>query len=268
MKRKKRIFIFFCSGMGGLLGVFLILFCWWYGFYPEWGKMIKDPMESKAYRMIEEIKTNPDSQLTGTDIYPVLKEEIPQMTTQVLVDVYTLFYQGYDNFLVGIYSSCYNFREFHVNRSAEEIEDSQDGQDLMIHGLLERHAAGRLLMKAYQEAPLWCDDVNHYGIQGWDNRFGLAYLEMILVQEEIQQHLTPWQKEDLMKLADEKQKEKFSDPDYPDAEYNYLYTDTYGYLYQDSFGADYENDKDYFCWFTDTVIKRAKPFESLRDGDN
>ena len=219
--------------------------------------------------MISDMKTNPDMEVSRDVIYDTLEKEIPEMTTQVLVDVYTLFYRGYDNFLVGIYSSCCNFRDIYVNNSIDEIDESQDFESLMIHALFERHAAGRLLMKAYRDSPMWCDDVNHYGIlQGWDNRFGLAYLEMILAQEEIQQHLTPWQKGALMDLADQKQEEKFSNPDYPDAEYNYLYTDTYGYLYQDFFGADYENDEDYFCWFSDRVKERAKSFEHLRSSDN
>ena len=121
----------------------------------------------------------------------------------------------------------------------KEMDQNTDYSYLLVSELLKRHNTGRILMKAYQDVPLTYPYTDYLGNERWTwNDNGSNFLEMILVQQEVQNHLTPWEKKDLMNLADEKQQEKFADPRYPisSAKHNYLYTDTYGYRNQDIFG--------------------------------
>ena len=259
--KKNKLFIFLCSGIGVLLTFLLILFCWWYGYAPEWGKSIKDKTQSEFYQILFEIYNTPNAKISENTVYHSLKKELSKMTTQVLVDIYAWQHTG-----ISVFSSSdfYNFRSYYPEKTIEEMDQDTDYSCLLVSELLKRHNTGRILMKAYQDVPLTYPYTDYLGNERWTwNDNGSNFLEMILVQQEVQNHLTPWEKKDLMNLADEKQQEKFADPRYPisSAKHNYLYTDTYGYRNQDIFGKDYKED---FGWLEEKVEERAKPFAHLR----
>ena len=92
--RKKKLFIFLCSGIGVLLTFLLILFCWWYGYIPEWGKSIKDKTQSEFYQILSEIYNTPNEKISENTVYHSLKKELSKMTTQVLVDIYAWQHTG------------------------------------------------------------------------------------------------------------------------------------------------------------------------------
>lgn len=244
-----------------LLLLFFLCSTWWYGYYPELGKTIRSLEESKAYGLLLSERENPNT-ITDDLFYDTFEQEIPQMTTEVLAKIYTL--NHIYSFL--IYDPYYgatgydDFRSLYPSKSMEEIEEDKDYPTLIVYSLFERNNAARVLMKVYEETPITFTD--EYGRTG--NVGCIAYLEKILVQEEIQRHLSPLGKNDLRKLADQKQVEKFLEPIYPlhDAIYNYLYTDTCGYRNQDIYGEDYKED---FGWLDEKVEERAKPFMHLRD---
>ncbi len=250
----------------GFCGVifFLVLclpFCWWYGYYPEWGKPIRSLEKSEAYDLFLSVWENPD---THDLLYNTLEQEIPDMTTEVLVDFYVSWAKEI-RIMDNPYYPCHLFEGILRDTPIDEMIETKDWQTLIIYALFERHNAGRILMKTYRDAPLIYNFIDYLGDEDTAANDGcIAYLEMILVQKEIQNHLTPWEKSDLIKLADEKQAEKFSEPGYPlaSARYNYLYTDTYGYKYQDLFGEDYKED---FGWLEDKVREKAKSFKYLLD---
>lgn len=244
--------------------VFLTLFlpfCWWYGYYPELGKPINHLEESKAYDLFLSERENPNT-ISDDLLYDTLKQEIPKMTTEVLAKIYT--FRHIDSFIVynpyqGA-TSHGDFQSLYPQKSMEEIEKDKDYPSLIVYSLFERNNAARVFMKIYEETPITITD-EYLGRTG--NVGCIAYLEKILVEKEIQCHLTPLGKSDLRKLADKKQVEKFLEQIYPiyDAKYNYLYTDTYGYRNQDIYGEDYMED---FGWLDEKVEKRAKYFERLK----
>lgn len=255
-KPKQKKLVFGLLGAGILL-VLLVPFCWWYGYYPELGKPIRSLEESKAYGLLLSERENPNT-ISDDLLYDTFKQEVPQMTTEVLAKIYTW---RYIHLISDPYYGYVDFRSLYPNKSMEEIEDDKDFPSLIVYSLFERNNAARVLMKIYEEIPLTI--IKEY--LGRTGNVGcIAYLEMILVQEEIQRHLSPLGKNDLRKLADQKQVEKFLEPIYPldAAKYNYLYTDTCGYRNQDIYGEDYKED---FGWLDEKVEEQAKPFMHLRD---
>ncbi len=255
-KVKKKKLVFWILGLIFFLALFFP-FCWWYGYYPEWGKSINHLKESEAYSLLLSEKENPNT-ITDDEFYDTFKREIPKMTTEVLAEIYTW---RYIDLISNPYYDYVDFRSLYPRKSMEEIEEDKDYPSLIVDSLFDRNNAAKVLMKIYEETPL---TITKDYIGRTDNAGCIACLEMILAQEEIQQHLSPLGKTDLKKLADKKQVEKFLEPIYPldSAKYNYLYTDTYGYRNQDIYGEDYKED---FGWLEDKVREKAKTFKYLLD---
>ncbi len=258
-KTKQEKLVFLLLGAGVLLAL-LLPFCWWYGYYPEWGKSIDKLEESQTYLLLYQ-QYNEDPVTTPNEmIYDALREEFSETNTEVLVDIFLFMTEGW----IDAYKPYREFQSIFRSGSLQELDEKKDYHSLITYALYSRHSAGRILMKAYQEVPLTYSF--HY--QGKKYTKGdpgkVSFLEMILTQEEIQKHLTFWEKKALPKLADQKQIQKFLEPIYPldAAKYNYLYTDTCGYRNQDIYGKDYKED---FGWLDEKVEERAKPFTHLRD---
>lgn len=243
-----------------LLLLFFLCSAWWYGYYPELGKSIDKLEKSRTYLLLYQ-QYNEDPVTTPNEmIYDTLREEFSETNTEVLVDIFLFMTEGW----IDAYKPYREFQSIFRSGSLQELDEKKDFRSLITYALYSRHKAGKVLMKAYQEVPL----TYSFYYQGKKYTKGdpgkVSCLEMILTQEEVQKHLTFWEKKALPKLADQKQVEKFLEPIYPlhDAIYNYLYTDTCGYRNQDIYGEDYKED---FGWLDEKVEERAKPFMHLRD---
>lgn len=237
------------------LGIVLLLFlffCWWYGVFSDVGKTITTPYDLDSIELIDGDQILSPEEYNG-DEYSDLKQQIPKMTTKALVETY------YEATRWGSdYSTTYPF----CNNLELILTEGNPAIQRIAAELLKRKNAGRILMKTYQEMPVLRISYNSPDL--WPNKVAFDYLELLLAQEEIQNHLLPWEKTELQELADQKQAEKFSEEEYPlmYAKQNYLYTDTYGYLHPELYGKD---EIYYWQWSEEKLEERAKPFLHLRE---
>ena len=205
---------------------FVCLYLWWYGFFPEFGKTIKEPLDG--------FSVNDDVYLSD------LEEAVPKMTTRALVETY-INSARWSN--PGPY---YNIEDIDL-----KLSELDPDHDVLLTELLQRNNAGRVLLQAYQDLPTAAKEKKY---RGFSNQNAIGHLELLLTAEKIQQHLTSQEISSLPEAADQKQKEKFSDYFYSFAEYNFLYEDTYG-----------ENILGDLEWFMEKVEARTKPFEQYRN---
>lgn len=212
---------------------------WWYGFLPEIGKVKNEPYD------IASINYPQSTEISSEDYLSDFKKSVSQMTTMALVDTFIAITR-WDN------PGPYHYVEDSISGISEFNPDNlSTPYAVLLAELFQRKNAGRLLLQAYKDLPT--TDAGEY--KGFSNKSAIGNLELLLSSEKIQRHLTPWEKNSLNEVADQKQKEKFSDYNYPfsDARFNYLYEDTYG-----------ENALGYIDWIEDKVEARSRQFEQYR----
>ena len=119
-KTKQEKLVFWLLGAGVLLAL-LLPFCWWYGYYPEWGKSIDKLEESQTYLLLYQ-QYNEDPVTTSNEmIYDALREEFSETNTEVLVDIFLFMTEGW----IDAYKPYREFQSIFRSGSLQELDEKK-----------------------------------------------------------------------------------------------------------------------------------------------
>ena len=207
---------------------FLIFTFFWYGLFSEVGKSVKEPYDW----------TNIDSSslAVGNDFYSNYQKYLSTTAISTVID------------------SLYEYASYQAHTLYTDPENQyfylthiDDTLGYIVQELSKRNNAAKMLLAAYQSTHMDFKDTELDGVIVGR----CAILELLLAQPTFQNHLTAEDKEYLLLLANQKQQEKFLNPNYKEyyAKRNYLYTDTYN-----------ENG-----WIEEKLEARATSFKDCRE---
>lgn len=178
----------------------VLLSCWWYGLFSDWGKI------SQVYDYTKEEFSDYGVALSNEKVQEARKK-ISYLTTDSIIQSLYLWGRKFAN-EVYLYPTVFT---------------SESISDCLIQELFQRNNSAQILLAYYQDIHVR-SDLNYNDIV---SRF--AILEWLLARPEIVLHLSQEDKAHLLQLAAQKQIEKITNPDYGEyfAVRNYIYTDTY-----------------------------------------